>query len=81
MGWNQVRFVKDAPQKEDFFYFVNSFHANPGDESDLWGVAQYNGEFAAAVHRENIYATQFHVEKSGEAGLALFNSFLSLGRG
>jgi glutamine amidotransferase len=80
MGWNGVRFLKNTPCKtcDGFFYFVNSYYAKPGDESDLWGQADYGGVFTAAVCRNNIYATQFHVEKSGEAGLALLNSFLAL---
>jgi glutamine amidotransferase len=83
MGWNQVRFIKDTPfvNKDNFFYFVNSYYARPEDESVLWGVADYNGTFTAAVRRDNIYGTQFHVEKSGEAGLALLNCFLSLKQG
>jgi len=83
MGWNQVQFVKNTPfkTKDDFFYFVNSYYAKPEDGADLWGVAEYNGPFAAAVYRDNVYATQFHVEKSGEAGLALLNGFLSLKNG
>lgn len=83
MGWNQVRFTKTAPFKtqNDFFYFVNSYYAKPEDESDLWGISDYIGSFAAAVCRDNIYATQFHIEKSGEAGLALLNGFLSLKSG
>jgi glutamine amidotransferase len=86
MGWNQVRFVKNTPLSgntenkvvSDFFYFVNSYHAMPEDESDVWGESDYEGAFTAAVHRDNIYATQFHIEKSGEAGLALLNGFLKL---
>jgi len=80
MGWNQVKFVRQAPvnTQEDYFYFVNSYHAKPKDESVLWGSADYNGAFTAAVRKDNIYATQFHAEKSGEAGLALLNGFLSL---
>ena len=81
MGWNQVRLTKNDfcdCDKEDYFYFVNSYYAKPEKESDIWGTAEYNGKFAAAVCRDNIYATQFHVEKSGEAGLELLNSFLSL---
>ena len=83
MGWNQVQFVKNTPcgGKEGHFYFVNSFHAKPENESDLWGSADYNGKFTAAVQRENIFATQFHIEKSGEAGLALFKNFLGLKQG
>jgi len=78
MGWNQVRFIKNAlgNTREDFFYFVNSYYAKPGNDSDLWGTADYNGHFAAAVCRENIFATQFHAEKSGSAGLALLKDFL-----
>ena len=80
MGWNQVRFTKKTFHncQEDFFYFVNSYYAKLKCESDLWGMADYNGPFAAAVCRDNIYATQFHVEKSGKAGLALLNGFLNL---
>jgi glutamine amidotransferase len=80
MGWNQVRFVKNTPcgEADGFFYFVNSYHAKPEDESVLWGTAEYNGPFTAAVRRDNIHAVQFHAEKSGEAGLALLNGFLRL---
>jgi len=83
MGWNNVRFVKQAPcsVQDDYFYFVNSYYAKPDDKSDLWGEADYGGAFAAAVCRDNIYGTQFHAEKSGEAGLLLLSSFLSLGKG
>jgi glutamine amidotransferase len=80
MGWNQVKFTQKAHvnTQEDYFYFVNSYHAKPEDESVVWGRADYNGAFTAAVHKDNIYATQFHAEKSGEAGLALLNGFLNL---
>jgi glutamine amidotransferase len=80
IGWNKVNFVKNTlcGNKEGFFYFVNSYHAKPEDNNDLWGTADYNGTFTAAVNRDNIFATQFHVEKSGEAGLALFKNFLGL---
>jgi glutamine amidotransferase len=80
MGWNQVQFVKSSPchAKGGFFYFVNSYCAMPDDTSNLWGTADYDGPFAAAVCRDNIFATQFHVEKSGEAGLDLLNNFLGL---
>ena len=84
MGWNSVRFVKNVPVQpagDDFFYFVNSYYAKPKNTADVWGTADYNGSFAAAVRRDNIFATQFHIEKSGKAGLALFNGFLSLGNG
>ncbi|MCL2022817.1 MAG: imidazole glycerol phosphate synthase subunit HisH [Oscillospiraceae bacterium] len=78
MGWNEVNFVKSAsiPAKKDHFYFVNSYYCRPEDNADIWGVTDYCGEFCSAINRENIYGTQFHVEKSGEAGLALLRTFL-----
>jgi len=80
MGWNQVRFVKDTPchARDGYFYFVNSYHAVPDSEADIWGTADYGAPFAAAVQRDNIYAAQFHVEKSDEIGLELLNNFLCL---
>ena len=80
MGWNKVAFVKNTPvnSHEEHYYFVNSFHARPADKNDVWGTANYPDQFTAAVSRENIYATQFHAEKSGKAGLALLSGFLSL---
>lgn len=80
MGWNKVRFIKQTPcfAQEDYFYFVNSYYAKPADQSDLWGESDYNEAFAAAVCKDNIYGTQFHAEKSGEAGLLLLNNFLTL---
>jgi glutamine amidotransferase len=83
MGWNKVSFTESPINnaKEGYFYFVNSFYAKPENKEDLWGQADYNGQFAAAVHRDNVFATQFHVEKSGKAGLAVLNGFLNLGKG
>jgi len=83
MGWNKVSFTESpiSNAKEGYFYFVNSYHARPENKEDLWGTADYNGQFTAAVHRDNIFATQFHVEKSGKAGLAILDCFLSLGTG
>ena len=83
MGWNQVRFINKTPLNDKtsngYFYFVNSYFAIPEDPSDIWGTAQYGGDFTAAVRRGNIYGTQFHVEKSGEAGLKLLKCFLEQG--
>lgn len=90
MGWNMVRFTNDSLNnrlpsgkslsgvEDNCFYFVNSYYAKPQNESDIWGVADYGGQFTAAVCRDNIYATQFHAEKSGEAGLSLLKSFCNL---
>lgn len=80
MGWNRVNFEQDKGLKaeDNYFYFVNSYYTKPADSGDIWGTADYGSRFTAAVHRDNIYAIQFHVEKSGEAGLKLLNEFLHL---
>jgi glutamine amidotransferase len=75
MGWNQVT----LPEGNEYFYFVNSYYAVPQNEADIWGTANYGGVFTAAVRRESICATQFHIEKSGEAGLSLLSGFLQKG--
>ncbi len=83
MGWNQVTpvsrhpFVAELPD-DPYFYFVNSYFAVPSDGALLAGIAEYNGPFAAIVARENIMATQFHIEKSGPVGLSLLRRFASL---
>ena len=80
MGWNQVCFVNEtlfnAPN--GYFYFVNSYYAEPENSGHTWGIAQYGNSFTAAVRKDNIYGTQFHIEKSGEAGLALLKGFIQL---
>ena len=83
MGWNKVHFVNDSPLSvmphypaDSYFYFVNSFYAKPENPDDVWGTALYGADFAAAVRKDNIYGTQFHIEKSGEAGLKLLKGFI-----
>ena len=78
MGWNQVRFIDEKPQNKinGYYYFVNSYYAEPENQNDVWGIAQYGGAFTAAVRSDNIYGTQFHIEKSGEAGLTLLKGIL-----
>jgi glutamine amidotransferase len=75
MGWNEVSF-RDETHGKGFFYFVNSYHAKPEEEAVIWGTTNYDVTFASAIHKENIFATQFHIEKSGEAGLKLLDEFL-----
>ena len=88
MGWNQVRQVAHDQQgggvhpvwggvpDGSYFYFVHSFYARPQNPAHCAGEADYGGWFAAAVARDNIFATQFHPEKSAEHGLALYRNFL-----
>ena len=59
-----------------YFYFVHSFYAAPQAAAHCAGLADYGGAFTAAIARDNIFATQFHPEKSAEHGLALYRNFL-----
>jgi imidazole glycerol-phosphate synthase subunit HisH len=84
MGWNQVmqpagraahplwQGVPDA----SWFYFVHSFFAAPADRLHSAGETDYGGRFTSALARDNIFATQFHPEKSADQGLALYRNFL-----
>jgi glutamine amidotransferase len=85
MGWNSVRQCKPHPvfdgiPDDAFFYFVHSYYAAPEDPSVVAGETTYGVTFAAVVATANIVATQFHPEKSGEAGLRLYENFLRLAR-
>ncbi len=83
MGWNLVEFKKPVcfDAKDDYFYFVNSYHVCPKEQDISWGVTEYGKEFTSAVNKGNIYGTQFHIEKSGPVGLALLKGFLEGGAG
>jgi glutamine amidotransferase len=60
-----------------WFYFVHSFYARPADAAHSTGETEYGVRFTCAVARDNIFATQFHPEKSADHGLALYRNFLS----
>ncbi len=78
MGWNTTRWTGDwRPAIDgDHFYFVHSYYARPTDSSIVAAVTDYGGDFCAAVRRGNLYATQFHPEKSQATGLRLLASWL-----
>jgi glutamine amidotransferase len=81
IGWNRVRQSRPHPvwagvADGSWFYFVHSYYARPSDARHTVGEADYGGFFTAAVARDNIFATQFHPEKSADAGLALYRNFL-----
>lgn len=83
MGWNQVAWNNPCPLLENFrspqyFYFVHSYYVSPADSSVPCGVCDYGGPFTAMVWRNNLYATQFHPEKSQKAGLRLLENFARL---
>jgi glutamine amidotransferase len=81
MGWNQVIQARPHPVWEGvpdgaYFYFLHSFYARPSDPRHSVGETEYGTRFTSAVARDNIFATQFHPEKSAEHGLALYRNFL-----
>lgn len=82
MGWNRVRQTRPHPLWEGiedgaWFYFVHSYYVAPRDEQLVHGTATYGQAFAAAIGRANVFATQFHPEKSQNAGLRLLSNFVS----
>jgi len=81
MGWNRVRQVQAHPvwagvPDDSWFYFVHSYYAAPDDRAHSAGETEYGASFTSAVARDNIFATQFHPEKSAAHGLALYRNFL-----
>jgi imidazole glycerol-phosphate synthase subunit HisH len=82
MGWNQVQQVKAHPLWKDIpsesrFYFVHSYYADAGERADVAGITEYGLRFTSAAARANIFAVQFHPEKSAQAGLKLLENFMS----
>jgi len=82
IGWNEVRFAGSHPVLEqlpaaDHFYFVHAYRALAADPADVVGRAEYGGEFASAVARENLFAVQFHPEKSQAAGRRLLDAWVA----
>lgn len=82
MGWNEVTQVQSHPLWKGIpdgsrFYFVHSYFVQPEDDSVIAGRTTYGIPFTSAVGRANIFATQFHPEKSAEVGLALLKNFVS----
>jgi imidazole glycerol-phosphate synthase subunit HisH len=85
MGWNAVFHdlgrgpahpMWDGIEDGAYFYFVHSYYAKPINPLHTVGEADFGGRFAAAIARDNIFATQFHPEKSADQGLALYRNFL-----
>ena len=82
MGWNRVREVKTSPLLEglngsDYFYFAHTF-AVTNSLSDAVAICEHGTSFTAVLQHNNIFATQFHPEKSGDAGARLLKNFLGL---
>lgn len=84
MGWNRVYHELGRPAhplwagiaEGSYFYFVHSYHARPAQALHSAGETEYGVRFSAAIARDNLFATQFHPEKSADQGLALYRNFL-----
>ena len=84
MGWNRVYHELGRPAhplwagiaEGSYFYFVHSYHARPAQALHSAGETEYGVRFSAAIARDNLFATQFHPEKSAAQGLALYRNFL-----
>jgi len=82
MGWNQVYQAKSHPMWDgiadgSWFYFVHSYYVDTPDQRLVAGTSRYPSSFTCAVARNNIFAVQFHPEKSQSAGLRLLSNFVS----
>jgi glutamine amidotransferase len=80
MGWNRIHIKKKAPHFKDvpdggYFYFVHSFYVAPAEPSVTATTTDYGIEFTSSVWKDNIFATQFHPEKSQELGLRILKAF------
>jgi len=85
MGWNQVNqkvkhSVFDGIANRSNFYFVHSYYIDPTDKSVVAGETEYGLDFCSMIIKDNLVATQFHPEKSGETGLKLLSNFLKFSR-
>lgn len=81
MGWNQVKQKSNHPlwagiSDDSYFYFVHSYYAVPENAAHTVGETIYGSAFSCAVARDNIFATQFHPEKSATSGLQLYKNFV-----
>lgn len=82
MGWNQVKQRQAHPLWEGVpdnsrFYFVHSYYVNPRDAASVTGSTEYGITFASAIGRDNLFAVQFHPEKSATSGLQLLRNFVN----
>lgn len=89
MGWNQITINKKSKQSKDrvlfkgikddsFFYFAHSYYCKPKKNKVVLATTTYGGKFASALHKDNVWAVQFHPEKSQKLGLKVFNNFLKI---
>ena len=80
MGWNEVTVIQPHPLLDgikpgDEFYFVHSYYPQPSDYKDIYGISNHGADFCSALGKRNLFATQFHPEKSGPLGLQMLERF------
>lgn len=83
IGWNSLQVKKEAPlfqgiEEEPYVYFVHSYYLKAKQESEVMATTDYSTRIDASVQKNNIYACQFHPEKSGEVGLKILKNFASI---
>jgi glutamine amidotransferase len=83
IGWNQVHIMRKTPllagvDDQSYGYFVHSYYCDTGNSADVCATTDYGGDFASVVARDNIYAFQFHPEKSQQVGLQMLVNFAKL---
>lgn len=83
MGWNSIKIEKETEilkgiENNEYFYFVHSYYCLPEDRKIVATTTPYGKEFASSVKKDNIFACQFHPEKSQKAGLKLLQNFINL---
>lgn len=81
MGWNNITLAKPSrilPDSSPFVYFVHSYYIAPEDADAVSAYTEYGEKLAVAVERGNIFATQFHPEKSGDVGMEILKRFIDL---
>jgi len=89
IGWNQIDLTQKGKESAlfkgiengDFFYFVHSYFALPEDEDIITSTTNYGVDFCSAINKDNIFATQFHPEKSQAKGLKVLENFLTITTG
>lgn len=84
MGWNTVRQAAPSPlfaeiREDEYFYFIHSYHVAPSDAAVIAGETEYAARFPAIIARGNVFATQFHPEKSARPGLRMLENFVAYG--
>ena len=83
MGWNQVKQKSDSPlfsgiSDNSYFYFVHSYYVAPEDKKIIAGETEYGINYCSFIQKENVFATQFHPEKSQKVGLKFLEDFVKL---